>query len=72
MERPVGEIEKVLDLLRNRDCLNFDEKYIKILLINLVFLTQLHIKSKAKLTAELPALMYLFRKPYYPTFPIFD
>lgn len=72
MERPVGEIEKVLDLLRNRDYLNFDEKYIKILLINLVFLTQLHIKSKAKLMAELPALMYLFRKPYHPTFQIFD
>jgi len=69
MERWIGEIEKVLDLLSNRDYQNFDEKYVKMLFITLASLSQLYIiKSEAEVKGEYPDLMYLFRKPYKPNY----
>jgi len=69
MERWIGEIEKVLELLSNRDYQNFDEKYVKMLFITLASLSQLYIiKSEAEIEGEYPDLMYLFRKPYKPNY----
>ncbi|MCF8436055.1 MAG: ATP-binding protein, partial [Ignavibacteriales bacterium] len=69
MERWIGEIEKVLELLSNRDYQNFDEKYVKMLFITLASLSQLYIiKSEAEVEGEYPDLMYLFRKPYKPNY----
>lgn len=60
----IKEIEKVLDLLSNRDLLNFDEKYIKMLFITLASLSPAFIiKSETEVNGEYPDLMYLFRKP---------
>ncbi|MBE2280490.1 MAG: AAA family ATPase [Ignavibacteriaceae bacterium] len=64
MERWITEIEKVLDLLSNRDYQNFDEKYIKMLFITLASLAPIYIiKSEAEIKGEYPDIMYLFRKP---------
>jgi len=69
MQRWIGEIEKVLGLLSNRDYQNFDEKYVKMLFITLASLSQLYIiKSEAEVAKEYPDLMYLFRKPYEPNY----
>jgi len=69
MERWIGEIEKVLELLSNRDYQNFNEKYVKMLFITLASLSQLYIiKSEAEVEGEYPDLMYLFRKPYKPNY----
>lgn len=69
MERWIGEIEKVLELLSNRDYQNFNEKYVKMLFITLASLSQLYIiKSEAEVEGEYPDLMYLFRKPYKPKY----
>ncbi|MCK6604009.1 MAG: ATP-binding protein [Ignavibacteriaceae bacterium] len=69
MKRWIGEIEKVLELLSNRDYQNFDEKYIKMLFITLASLTQLYIiKSEAEAGGEYPDLMYLYRRPYEPNY----
>jgi len=65
----IGEIERILSLLSNRDYQNFDEKYVKMLFITLASLSQLYIiKSEAEVTGEYPDLMYLFRKPYKPNY----
>ncbi|MBE2281495.1 MAG: PD-(D/E)XK nuclease domain-containing protein, partial [Ignavibacteriaceae bacterium] len=69
MDRWIGEIERVLDLLSNRDFQNFDEKYVKMLFITLASFTQLYIiKSETEVAGEYPDLMYLFRKPYKPNY----
>lgn len=65
----ISEIEKVLDLLSNRDYRNFDEKYIKLLFVTLASLPRLYIiKSEAEINGEYPDLMYLFREPYNPNY----
>ncbi|MBE2280168.1 MAG: AAA family ATPase, partial [Ignavibacteriaceae bacterium] len=69
MARWIEEIEKVLEILSNRDYQNFDEKYIKMLFITLASLSRLYIiKSEAEVEGDYPDLMYLFRKPYKPNF----
>lgn len=69
MGKWVGEIEKVLELLSNRDYRNFDEKYIKMLFITLASLSQLYIiKSETEAEGEYPDLMYLYRKPHKPNY----
>ncbi|MCK6604570.1 MAG: ATP-binding protein [Ignavibacteriaceae bacterium] len=65
----IYEVEKVLELLSNRDYQNFDEKYVKMLFITLASLSRLYIiKSEAEVNGEYPDLMYLFRKPYQPNY----
>ncbi len=62
-------IENILALLSNRDLVNFDEKYIK--MIFMVYVSNTHsyfIKSEQEMNKKYPDLMFLEKNQYHPKY----
>ncbi|MCA0387866.1 MAG: ATP-binding protein [Bacteroidetes bacterium] len=68
--RPVaGIVESILQNLSNRDFMNFDEKYVKLLFIVYISLTKsFKIKSEQEVNLNYPDLMFLNSQNYSPAF----
>ena len=68
--RPVARIvESILQNLSNRDFMNFDEKYVKLLFIVYISLTKsFKIKSEQEVNLNYPDLMFLNSQIYSPAF----
>ena len=60
----VTEMERALQLLSNRDALKMDEKHIKVLLLTLLYQTQIYfVQSERELGRHYPDILLLERKP---------
>ena len=58
------EITKALQLLSNRDAVGMDEKHIKVLLLTLLYQTQVYfIQSEREINRKYPDIMLLERSP---------
>lgn len=58
------EMQRVLQLLSNRDALKMDEKHIKVLLLTLLYQTQIYfVQSERELNRKYPDILLLERKP---------
>ena len=60
------EITKALQLLSNRDAVGMDEKHIKVLLLTLLYQTQIYfIQSEREINRKYPDIMLLERSPIH-------
>ncbi|MEN8218072.1 MAG: AAA family ATPase [Pseudomonadota bacterium] len=65
----VSLIEKALEILSNRDFMQFDEKYIKALFVGFASLSNLYfIKSEPEIEQKYPDIMFLYRPPFFPNY----
>jgi len=59
------EIERVLQILSNRDFMQMDEKHIKVLLLALLHQSEVYfVKSESEINHKYPDIMLLERSPY--------
>ena len=69
LDKFVGLLENTLATLFNRDYIQFDEKYIKVLFVAFANLTNLYfVKSEPEIEKGYPDLMLLFREPFRPNY----
>lgn len=60
----IVEMERAMQLLSNRDAMNMDEKHIKVLLLTLLYQTQIYfVQSERELNRHYPDILLLERKP---------
>ncbi|MBF0103050.1 MAG: AAA family ATPase [Desulfobacterales bacterium] len=68
--RPIlGFVEAILQGLSNRDFQKFNEKYVKVILIALLRLSNLYyVKSEPEINRKYPDIMLLYRPPFFPNY----
>ncbi len=60
----VTEMQRALQLLSNRDAIQMDEKHIKVLLLTLLYQTQIYfVQSEREMNRKYPDILLLERKP---------
>nr|WP_040841086.1 AAA family ATPase [Thiothrix nivea] len=64
MQLLLAELERVMQLLSNRDALKMDEKHLKVILLTLIYQTQIYfIHSERKMGHKYPDILLLERNP---------
>ena len=64
IEPLLDEMKRALQLLSNRDSMKMDEKHIKVLLLTLLYQTQIYfVQSEREMNRKYPDIMLLERKP---------
>ncbi|MBF0103183.1 MAG: AAA family ATPase [Desulfobacterales bacterium] len=62
-------VEDILKGLSNRDFQKFNEKYVKVILIALIRLSNLYyVKSEPEINRKYPDIMLLYRPPFFPNY----